>query len=355
MEKLRVAIVGCGDISHPYAKTIGAYDFIEIRGAFNPTRSRAEQFTALFGGKTYPSLESLLADDQIDLIVNLTTQKAHAEIIRKCLQAGKHVHTEKPLAMTYQEAQSLAELARAKGLRLSCSPITFMGEAEQTIWKHIRDGKIGKIRAVYAEVNWDRLENWHPNPEPFYEVGAHYDCAVYPLTIITSIFGPAQKVMAYGKVLYPERTKIDGQKFRVTTPDFTVALIEFNNGPIVRLSSNFYISWDTKQRGIEFHGDEGSLYLSSWERFDADIEYARFGEEYTPLPYIKKPFEGIEWARALTETLEAIQQDRPHRSSAEQAVHVVEILNAMDQSMLTEKPVELHTSFTPPEPMEWAQ
>ena len=354
MEKFRVAIVGCGDIARPYALTIKEHDFLKIAGAYDLDSQRSTGLVQEFGGNCYPTLNAVLADPDVDLIVNLTTQKAHAEIVRACLESGKHVHTEKPLAMSYEEAASLAKLARDKGLRLSCSPITFMGEAEQTAWKMIRSGATGPIRVIYAEVNWHRLETWHPNPEPFYSVGAHYDVAVYPLSIITAFFGPAIRVTTYGKMLLPQREMPDHRTFHISTPDFMVSMIELANGALVRLTSNFYVSWETKQRGIEFHGDAGSLYISSWERFHAAVEFAPFGEDYTPVPYVRTPYNGIEWARALTETHSAIQENRPHRSSAEHAAHIIEILNAMDTSIQLEKSVELHSTFTPPAPMEWA-
>ena len=351
-QKLSVAIAGCGDISRPYAQTIQAYDYLQLRGFWNRTPAKAETLAQDFGGQVYPSLEALLEDPQVEVVVNLTTQKVHADIVRRCLQAGKHVHSEKPLAMTWQEAAELANLAKEKGLRLSVCPVTFMGEAQQTLLNALRQGLAGKIRVIYAEVNWHRLETWHPNPEPFYAVGAHYDVAVYPLSIITAFLGPAVRVQSIGKMLLPERCMPDGRPFTITTPDFNLALIELASGALIRLTSNFYVSWETNQRGIEFHGDAGSLYLSSWERFDSKIEYAPFGEPYQPLPCLRSPYPGIEWGRALAELFAALQAGRPHRPSADLAVHTLEILNAIDHSVLSGKPVELVTSFDPIEPID---
>src|SRR6185295_11959721 len=115
-----------------------------------------------FGCRAYPSMEALLADERVELVVNLTIHHAHAATTRLCLEAGKHVHSEKPMALTYEDARGLVELARQKGLRLGCSPFTYMGEAQQTAWKAIREGKLGTVRVAYAEVNWGRIESWHP-------------------------------------------------------------------------------------------------------------------------------------------------------------------------------------------------
>lgn len=355
MDKLKVAIIGCGDIARPYAETICAYDELKLKGFWNRTPDKAKALAREFDAQDYPSLETLLDDPEIEVVVNLTTQAVHAEMVQRCLLAGKHVHSEKPLALSWQEAARLANLAQEKKLRLSVCPITFMGEAQQTLLNALNQQLAGVVRLIYAEVNWHRLESWHPNPEPFYAIGAHYDVAVYPISIICAFLGPARRVQAFGKMLLPERTLPDGRRFKITTPDFCLAVIELSNGAIVRLTSNFYVSWDTQQRGIEFHGDEGSLFLSSWERFDSPIEFAPFGSAYQPLPFLRPPFVGIDWGRSLIELLDALRQDRPHRPAADLAVHTLEILNAIDQSMQSGEPVDLVTTFEPIPAMEWAE
>jgi predicted dehydrogenase len=297
----------------------------------------------------------MLADDSIDLVVNLSIHHAHYEVITQCLEAGKHVHSEKPLSMTYAEAKKLVDLAEAKGLRLSCSPFTYMGEAQQTAWKAIREGKTGPVRAVYAEVNHGRIESWHPNPGPFYDVGPLFDVGVYPLTIATTFFGPAKRVTAAGKVLYPDRVTKEGVKFKVTTPDFHVAVIELAGGELMRLTVNFYVR-STKQGGsIEFHGDAGSVYLGNFQQFHTAVEYAPFGEEFEALPYVKEPYKGTEWGRVVVEMAEAMEAGRPQRATGAQAAHVVEILEAITKSAKEGRAVDLTSTFTPPAPMDWAE
>ncbi len=351
---LRVGVVGCGNIAGGYARTLAAFDKIELVGAADMLPERAESFVAEHGGQAYASLEALLADETVELVINLTIHQAHAEVIRQCLQAGKHVHSEKPLALTYQEAGELVDLAQRQGLRLGSAPITFMGEAQQTAWKLIRDGKLGPVRVIYAEVNWGRIESWHPAPGPFYEVGPLWDVGVYPLTIVTAMFGPARRVTAYGKVLYPDRVTKEGVPFHIDTPDWMVAAIELDGGPVVRLTTDFYVGQKTKQKGIEFHGDTGSLYLDSWQNFDARVEYAAWGEAYEPVPLVREPFKGTEWSRSVEDLRQALAQDRPHRATGEQAAHVVEILEAISRSSREGQPVEVSSSFRPPAPMEWA-
>lgn len=352
--KLRIAIVGCGNIAGPYAETLKPYPHIELVGAADIVPQRAWAFTSQYGGKAYASLEELLADETVDLVVNLTIHHAHPMVITQCLNAGKHVFSEKPLALTYTEARDLVSLAEAKGLRLGCAPITFMGEAQQTAWKVIREGRLGSVRVAYAEVNWGRIESWHPNPVPFYAVGPLFDVGVYPLTLLTAIFGPARRVTAFGKVIHPDRTTREGIPFHVDTPDFVVAVVELADGMVVRLTTNFYVGHHGKQKGIEFHGDLGSLYLSSWQDFAAAVEFAQFGEVYEPVPYVKEPYRGTEWGRGVVEMADAIAEGRPSRATGEQAAHVVEILSAIETSFREGRPVSVTSSFTPPAPMEWA-
>ncbi|MBM4086421.1 MAG: Gfo/Idh/MocA family oxidoreductase, partial [Planctomycetes bacterium] len=206
---LRYVVVGCGNISAAYGRNLAPYPELQLLGAYDLDASRAQEFTRQFGGKVYASLDEALADPDVDCVINLTIHHAHVEVITKCLQAGKHVHTEKPIAGTFKDARALVKLAKRQKRRLSCAPVTWLGEAQQTGWKLIRSGQIGTPRVVYAEVNWARIEMWHPNPAPFYDFGPVFDVAVYPLTLLTAWFGPVRRVAAGGKVVMPDRTTKD--------------------------------------------------------------------------------------------------------------------------------------------------
>ncbi|HEY3182011.1 MAG TPA: Gfo/Idh/MocA family oxidoreductase [Gaiellaceae bacterium] len=149
---MRFAIVGCGDISGRYARRIAETAGLELAGATRVGPGRADALVAEAGGTSYPSLGALLGDDRVDAVVNLTGALSHATVTRAALEARKHVHTEKPLALTHAEAQELVELAGRQGLVLSCAPATLMGEAQQTAWQLLREGAIGTVRVV----DWGR-------------------------------------------------------------------------------------------------------------------------------------------------------------------------------------------------------
>jgi predicted dehydrogenase len=353
--KIRIAIVGCGNIADRYADRIKTYAACELVGFSDLDPARAKAFAAKFGGKAYESLEAMLADPTIELVVNLTIHFAHYEVIKQCLNAGKHVHSEKPLAVRYSEARELVELAERRGLRLGCAPITYMGEAQQTAWKIIRSGKAGPIRLVYADINHGRIEEWHPNPEPFYEVGIQWDVGVYPLTLLTTIFGPVRRVTATGKVVHPHRVTKEGRKFTITTPDFVLAMLEFEQGLTARLSANFYVKGGKQGGGVEFTGDLGSVYLGNFQDFSAKVEYAPLGQPFVEVPPVRPPFQGAEFARAVDEMTQAMIAGRSQRATGAQAAHVVEILEAMGTSMQRGGGVAVTSSFQQPTPMEWAQ
>jgi predicted dehydrogenase len=228
------------------------------------------------------------------------------------------------------------------------------------------------VWVAYAEVNWGRIESWHPAPGPFYEVGPLFDVGVYPLTILTTIFGPARSVTAAGSVLYPDRVTKEGVPFHITTPDFSIAAIEFASGAVARLTTNFYVGFHSKQRGIEFHGDQGSLYLSDWHNFDGTVEYAGFSgtwpdakTAYKLLPWVKEPYTGgdvqadphagVEWCRGVLDMSEAMQENRPQRITGAQAAHIVDIVLAIQKASAEGQRVQITSEFPQPAPMEWAQ
>ena len=356
MDALGIGIVGTGNIAAGYARDILTHPEIRLVAATDLDTDRARAFAEEHGGRPHASLDDLLADPAVDIVVNLTVHHAHVDVTRRALEAGRHVYSEKPLALRSSEARELIALATTRGLRLGCSPSTILGEAQQTAAAWIRDGRLGTVRAIYADVSWGRIETWHPAPAPFFDVGVLVDVAVYPLTLATAMVGPARSVRAWGWELRPDRVAIDGSPFRIGSPDFMVAAVELEGGAVVRLTASFYVGRPVRERGaMEFHGDDASLALSSFERFDATVEAGPYGGTYAPIPYLRPPFNGTAWARGLADLAAAIHEGRPHRASAEQAAHVVDILDAAAASMDADgRPVAVTSTFAAPAPMPWA-
>lgn len=352
---MRIGIVGAGNIAVPYAKTIAAAERLELVAVADAQEGRAQELVAAYGGVAHPTLDALLADERVDTVVNLTAAIAHAEVTRAALEAGKHVHSEKPLALSYTDARELVALADERGLGLSASPATLLGEAQQTMWKLIRDDAIGTVRVAYAEANWGRVESWHPAPMTLHAVGAMGDVGVYPIAILTAIFGPARRATAFATTLVPDRLDKYGAPFRIDTPDIVVAVLELESGVVARVTASFYVG-PGYQRGIELHGDGGMLRLPSWGEFDSDLLLSTTGngDDYAPVELVRPPYRGIDWSRALVDLAAAVEEGRPPRASGAHAAHVVEILDAIATSSRDGGAVEVRSSFPQPRPYEWA-
>ena len=356
---LGVGIVGCGNIAGPYARTIAGHpDEIRLVAVTDIDLTRATAFAVEHGVRALPSLDALLADPAVDVVVNLTFHHAHYDVSRAALEAGRHVYSEKPMALDGDQAHELVAIAAARGVRLACAPSTFLGEAQQTAGAIIRRGDLGTVRAVYANVNWGRIETWHPAPIPFYDVGVLFDVGVYPLTIATSFIGPAVAVDARGWDLMPERQTLDGTAYRIGSPDLIVAGVELATGAVLRLIASFYVGKPSRRRGsVEFHGDLASLALESFQEFDATVEVGAFDKDYAAVPLIREPDPEVDtdWARGVADFASAIANGRRARVTGEQAAHVVDILSAARTSMREGRRVEIASTFAPPALMDWAE
>lgn len=356
--RLRVAVVGCGNIANAYGEALAGRPEIELLGAHDIDSTRAAAWTAKFGGRAYGSLDEALGDPAVEVVVNLTIQNAHVEVVTRALEAGKHVHSEKPLAPTFTEANRLVKLADARGLRLSCAPVTWLGEAQQTAWKAIRDDRIGTPRVVYATVDWARIETWHPNPVPFYAVGPVFDVAVYPLALLTAWFGPVRRVTAGGGIVLPERVTKDGKPFTVTTDNFIVALLTFENGIHARITANFYVGDPAEKRaGLEVHGDRGSLQ-TEWFAATAPVRVGKFGERYEPVRLIRPPTgQGewyVDWSAGVYELWRALRFGGTHPTTGAHAAHVVEVMETVHRAVATGAALPVTSSFAPAKPLAWA-
>lgn len=342
-DPVRVAIVGCGNIAGAYASQINSYPHVQLLGAFDIDTSRSEELSQKYGGTVYASLEDVLADPRVEVVVNLSIHHVHAEIIEQCLLADKHVHTEKPLALDSKTAWRLVELAEKRGLRLSSAPTTWLGEAQLSAWRRIQAGEIGTPRVVYAEVNWGRIESWHPNPAPFYAVGPVFDVAVYPLTLLTAWFGPVTEVISDGGVLYHNRHAKDGTPFEVASPDWTATVLRFQNGPVVRLTASFYVGPGTTQAGLEVHGDTGTVRLDRWDVFNSPLylHSTDTNNQTWKLVPDSYPAEGIEFARGLSDLAQAMRSGRPHLTTGAHAAHIVEVMEAILHSIAAKQSIAI--------------
>lgn len=361
-EPMGVAVVGTGRIAESYGKSLNTMpDKVRPIGAYDLIEDRAREYTSKYGGKLYTSYDELLADKDVEIVVNLTIQQAHAEVTARALEAGKHVHSEKPLACSREEGRGLLELAEARGLRLSCSPFTFMGEAQQTFFGACREKAVGDVLVAYAETNWGPNHRWNPRPIPFHQKGGGplLDVGVYPLTFLTAVLGPVKRVTGFAHIVEPQRTigagPDKGTTFAVETPDQVVAGLEFECGTVGRLTAGFCSVKSKQANGVEFHGPDGSLFITSSHDFNGTIE--RFSwdtKEWTPVPPVKEPFAGVEWGRAVFDLVDSLQTGSPQHCTGRQAYHVLDVCLSVLESAEQGQRLDVASRFEPPVPMPWA-
>lgn len=357
-----VGVVGCGRIAEHYTASLRTQpDKVRIVGGYDTAAERCRDLMAQNSGVCFESYDALLADPEVEVVLNLTVHQAHAEVSGRALSAGKHVHSEKPLACTREDGQRLLQLAEQAGRRLSCAPFTFLGEAQQTFIKASRDGSIGPALVAYSEMNWGAIERGSPRPIPFYQKGAGplLDVGVYALTLLTAALGPVRRVTGFASIVQPDRVIASGpdqgKRFRVETPDQVVGGLEFECGTVGRLTASFRAGQSKQANGTEFHGEQGSLCLGSNTGFNTTVErYDPGSGQWAAVPCVKEPFQGIEWGRAVFDLVDSLRTGSPQHCTGQQAYHVLDVCLSVLESADKGMAVEVASRFDPPALMPWA-
>jgi len=380
---MRFAIIGCGFVADYYLATLSNHPRLELVGAWDRRPERARALAARQGIRCYGALEEALADPRVELVANLTNPSSHFAVSRAALEAGKHVYSEKPLSMALAEAEELVALAERRGRLLASAPCTVLGETAQTLWRALRDGRIGTPRLAYAEMDdgpvpLEGYQTWvngsglpWPAKDEF-EVGCTLEHSGYVLSWLAAFFGPARTVTASAHVLLPEK----GVPLDVIRPDFTVATITFASGVVARLTSGIFASHD---RRLRIFGDQGVLSTPDTWNFAAPVHLLRrtrlgLKAEKRPglarllglgprrLPPVRRarfrwagrPANRIDFSRGLADLAEAAETGRRPRMSARFALHVNELALAIQEPAAHGTPRTLRSTFEPMDPMPWA-
>jgi predicted dehydrogenase len=329
---LRVGVVGCGIIGKRYVGDSGAFDAWRPVACADLDADSADAFAAEFGLRAEPA-DDLIADPDVDLVLNLTPPSAHAPIVRAALAAGKHVYTEKPLAATAAEGRELVGEAGRLGLRLGCAPDTFFGGAYETARRLVADGAIGTPLGAAATMLVGGPDTWHPNAEMFYRAGGGplLDIAPYYLTALVSLLGRIHAVAGFTETPTPERMLGAGPRagrvVAVEVPTHAAAVLRFAGGVLATLTVGFE-SRDQYLSGMRVFGTAGSLTLPDANAFGGEVLLAAGRGEPKPVRY--EPLGGRETrGLGIQDLAEAIREDRPHRASGELALHVLEAAEAI--------------------------
>ncbi|WP_410768209.1 Gfo/Idh/MocA family protein [Fontibacillus sp. BL9] len=347
MTKMKVGIIGCGNISPAYLRNLENSDVIKIHALADLLPEKAKERAREFGIANVCTVEEMLMHPEIGIILNLTIPASHASINMSALGSGKHVYVEKPLSISLADAKATLDMASANQLRVGCAPDTFLGAGIETARRAIREGFIGKPVAATAFMMGAGPEGWHPNPEFFYAEGGGpmFDMGPYYLTALVNLLGPVTHISATVASPLPERTIGSGPRAFETIPVRTAThysgTLSFAGGAVGTMVTSFDIVGGSSLPWIEIYGTEGSLSLPDPNYFDGDVKIRRSGsEQWETLPpvFMSGPNER---GRGLEDMARAISAGHEHRANGMVAYHVLEAMHAFERSSREGSRIEL--------------
>jgi predicted dehydrogenase len=352
MRKVGIGVIGCGVISKAYMTAMKQFDHVELRGVADmrsaPAEARAKEF-----GVPGMRVDQMLKRDDIEIVVNLTVPLAHTDVSLAALNAGKHVHSEKPLGVNMVEARKVMDLAAQRNLRVGCAPDTFLGGGHQTARKLIDDGAIGTPVGGTAFFMCPGHERWHPAPGFYYLRGGGpmLDMGPYYITDLVQLLGPIASVM--GSATKPRQERVitsqplNGTRIPVEVTTHVTGTLEFVSGAVVSITMSFDVP-KHKHVPIEIYGTEGSLLVPDPNRFGGEVSLAKTGGEWEVQPHSHGSIEGEFRSIGVADMAAGILNNRPHRASGALALHVLEAMEAFQISSDEGRRVKLETTVERP-------
>ena len=327
----KIGIIGCGSISGAYLSQCPKFEILQIVACADVVPERAQARAAEFGVPRACTVEELLADPDIEIVVNLTIPRAHFEVAMAAVAAGKSVWNEKPLTVTREEGRELLAAARQAGVLVGCAPDTFMGAGVQTAVKVINDGVIGRPIGANAHMMCHGHESWHPDPEFYYKAGGGpmFDMGPYYLTALVALLGPVERVTGSARISLPVRTITSepkaGTAITVDVPTHVAGVMDFAGGAVGTITTSFDV-WAAQHPDIEVYGTEGTLMAPSPNSTGGPVRVWREGEwEEVPLSH---PYASTSRSTGVADMAHALRSGRPHRATGDLAFHVLDIMHA---------------------------
>ena len=354
---VRVGLIGAGVISDTYLRNLTGFPDVRVEMVADLDLDRAAEKAAEHGVPRSGTVTELLDDPGIELVVNLTVPAAHVEVGFAALEAGKHVWTEKPLALHRSTARKLLDRARELGLRVASAPDTVLGAGLQTARRAVDEGRIGEPRTALALFQSPGPESWHPAPEFLFQEGGGplLDMGPYYLSQLVHSLGPVRRVTATGGRARATRVIGSGPRagteFEVTVDTTVTALLEFARGG----SAQLVLSFDSAlpRTGFEVAGTLGTAVLPDPNRFDGSTLLYLIGRQDP----VELPPQGHAASRGtgVLELARAIRAGVPERASGEFAYHVLDTMQAIEESIAEGRPVPVDTTVetTPALPVDW--
>lgn len=398
MDRMNVAIVGTGFVAEFYGNTLDQHPELHLVGAYDRNPGNLSAFCRRWPVRAYASLTEMLEDPSVDMVLNLTNPRSHFEVSARCLEAGKHTYSEKPLAIDSGQASELVALARRRGVYLASAPCSVLSETAQTVWKAVVDNAVGRVRLVYANFDegmiapnfapWNMINGcgvpWPAKDE--FEVGCTYEHAGYVLTWLAAFFGPAKTVTSFSSCQIPDK----GIPVDKMAPDFSVGCIEYGNGIVARVTCGLVAPLD---KSLTIIGETGIIYTST-VRHEPNPVYVQhipprgrlagierrinrvrgWAQSCLPItlttgddwhirrkyPFARRPTrlvagvdKPVDFNRGPAELAEAVRQRRPCRLSGELGLHIVELLEALQYPERFGGRRRIDSTFHPIQPLSW--
>ena len=351
----KIGIAGVGNISKIYLDNLtGMFGKrVKLNAVAYIIFERAEKAAADYHLKAFHSVDEMLKNGDIDMVLNITPPKVHYEVALAVVKAGKHVYNEKPICTKREEAAEVLKTASEKGVRVGGAPDTFLGAGIQTCRKLIDDGWIGEPVAANAVMLSHGPEHWHPAPEFFYKDGGGpmFDMGPYYITTLVNLLGPVTRVCGSARISLPERLITSQQKYgeiiKVEVPTHIAGVLDFACGAVGTLVTSFDV-YSHSLPCIEIYGTEGTLKVPDPNTFGGPVYVKRFREpEWSQIPLLKNYPENSR-GLGLTDMAEAIEEGRPNRASSDLTFHVLDIMHGVHDASASGKYYKLKSKCKRP-------
>jgi len=355
MDPVSIGLIGCGNISAAYLRAAPLFPELRIAAIADLDASRAKGRAEEFGLQA-TTVDALLADPAIEIVLNLTVPEAHVPVGLDAIRHGKHVHGEKPLGSSTTEARRLLDAADAAGLRVGSAPDTILGGAYQTARKLLDDGAIGSVLSGTAFMMNHGHEHWHPDPAFYYAAGGGpmLDMGPYYLTNLINLLGPIASVTGVATAGFPERIvssdKRRGEVVPVSVATHVAGLLTFVSGAVVSITTSFDV-WQHRHGNMELYGTEGSMAVPDPNRFGGTVTVAKRREPWADMPLSHGFADGNFRIIGLADLARAIRSGRPHRCDGRLAYHALEVMEAFGRSSDEGRAVAIESRCERPAPL----
>jgi predicted dehydrogenase len=347
-DKIRIGHIGCGSVSgaylpvmtkHPNVEVVSVCDIIPERA-----KKRAEQFHVK---NVYPNIDAMLAGVEFDFLINTTSMPSHYPVNKKGLEAGKHVWSEKPMALEVSKGKELIALAEKRGVGFWAAPNCVISPQFAFMARTIAEGKIGKVTAAHGTYG-------HGGPTWsawFYQKGGGslYDLGVYNVTTLTGLLGPVTEVVGMTDKVYDTRKVEDKGVVKVEADENTMLIMKHQSGALSHVQTGFGYFEQERLRGerklytIDVMGTKGVMHLQGWDWASAGIDLAYEGEAV--LETFCKDQWKYEWVGGAAYVCDCLLTGAPSLITPQHGLHVLDVMNACHESQRTGKRITCHTTF----------